>query len=260
MKKIYIIIVTCNMLAGLDKTLASLNEISKSQIEYEIKAIVINGREDDDGISIISKYENLIFIYKAERDNGIYEAMNKGIDLLPSDGYAIFINSDDCLINIPREFDKENFDVLFSNVISHDLYSNFKQLFKVSEKNNLNASNLLRPRLHHQGCYVKSEILKKYRFDLEVGIRADVLMMGVLLNKHRSLFSDEVTSIITTGGQSDVYNFNNFISFFRVADKLKINKINLILLSIPEILKYSVKAAVGRYGLNFVRKVRKLIN
>lgn len=259
MIKLYVIVVTCNMLSGLDKTLFSLSELSKSQSQYDIKAIVVNGRDNDDGISIINKYINIIYKYVAEKDRGIYDAMNKGINLLPVDGYSIFINSDDCLLSIPEELDREKFDVLFSNVISHDLDSDYKQVFRVAESKNLYASNLLRPRLHHQGCFVRSEILKKYRFDLEVGIRADVLMMGLLLNNHRSIFSNEATSIITTGGQSDVYSFTNFISFFRVADRLNINRINLIFLSFPEIIKYCIKAVVGKKGLYVVRRIKKLI-
>lgn len=250
---IYVIVITFNMLNGLRGTLESIRAAALANNYFCFNVIIINGNTNDAGHTIASEYEDLIYKYVAEADNGIYDAMNKGISLLPDDGYAIFINSDDDLINIPMSLINSNCDVGFCNVLSHDIASGLKEIFRVNPQDRISASNLLRPRLHHQGCIAKNFILKKYRYDLTVGIRADVLLMGTLLKNHNAKFFNDEVALIKTGGKSDTYNLNNLASFFKIAKNLGINPIFTFILSIPEITKYVLKGVIGHRGVNLVR-------
>lgn len=247
------------MLDGLRKTLNSLVTIADTNKNYIFKAVVINGNPNDNGHILVEEYSEILFKYVAERDSGIYDAMNKSLLLLPDDGYSIFINSDDELISVPEVLLEKDLDAYFFDVISHDEASGLKEIFHVSSKNSLNAHNILRPRLHHQGCFVKNITLKKYSYDLSVGIRADVLFMGTLLKNHNVMISNQTVALITTGGKSDNYNMNNLLSFFYVGSKLGIGKIEIFIFSFPEIFKYFVKGLVGQYGVQFVRRLKRLL-
>lgn len=86
--KISIVTVNYNDAKGLEKTLNSISEIDSIQL------IVIDGGSSDGSLSIIKKYDNIITSYISERDNGIYDAMNKGLALCDGD-FVLFLNSGD---------------------------------------------------------------------------------------------------------------------------------------------------------------------
>lgn len=65
-----------------------------SQTYQNIEHIIIDGLSTDRTTEIIKKYRFLIDYYVSEPDNGIYDAMNKGIELASGD-LIIILNSDD---------------------------------------------------------------------------------------------------------------------------------------------------------------------
>ena len=87
---ISIVTVVYNGFASLEQTIKSVLNQSYSNIEY----IIIDGGSTDGSLDIIKKYEDKIAIYISEPDNGLYDAMNKGI--AHAKGLLIgLINSDD---------------------------------------------------------------------------------------------------------------------------------------------------------------------
>lgn len=91
--KISIITVTYNSGLTLVNTIESVLFQSYSDIEY----IIIDGLSKDNTIDIINEYEPLFqgrLKWISEKDNGIYDAMNKGIRMATGDIVGI-INSDD---------------------------------------------------------------------------------------------------------------------------------------------------------------------
>ena len=77
------------------KMLESVHEQSCNNIEH----IIIDGASKDGTVSLLKKYQEMGWIkYISEPDNGIYDAMNKGI--IHAEGkYINFMNSDDCFCN-----------------------------------------------------------------------------------------------------------------------------------------------------------------
>lgn len=76
----------------LDQTIQSILNQSYDNIEY----IIIDGGSTDDTLDIIRKYEHAIDYWVSERDNGIYDAMNRGICLSLGDIIGL-VNADDFL-------------------------------------------------------------------------------------------------------------------------------------------------------------------
>ena len=73
--KISIITVNLNNASGLEQTIQSVISQSYQLIEY----IVIDGNSTDGSKAVIEKYAANINIVVSEKDNGVYNAMNKGI-------------------------------------------------------------------------------------------------------------------------------------------------------------------------------------
>jgi glycosyltransferase involved in cell wall biosynthesis len=87
---ISVITVVRNGEKTIEKTIQSVLDQTYNDIEY----IIIDGCSSDRTISIIKKYEHKIAYWLSEPDEGIYDAMNKGISLASGD-WIHLLNSDD---------------------------------------------------------------------------------------------------------------------------------------------------------------------
>lgn len=90
--KFSIITVTYNAAKVLEDTIQSIVTQTYKNVEY----IIIDGRSTDGTLGIINKYRNHIHTVITEPDQGLYDAMNKGIRLATGD-YLCFLNAGDCL-------------------------------------------------------------------------------------------------------------------------------------------------------------------
>ena len=125
-----IITITWNAHKTIEVTLNSVADQTYKNYEY----IVIDGASDDGTIDILDKNRHLINILINEPDNGLYDAMNKGVH--KSKGkYIIFINAGDTLCN--NETLKNcasvlkadpTIDVLYGNTILKYSFSSFQTL------------------------------------------------------------------------------------------------------------------------------------
>src|SRR5690606_12137869 len=79
-----------NNAADIERTLRSVIHQTYPHIEY----VVIDGGSTDGTANIITKYAGGIAQFVSEPDNGIYDAMNKGLALATGD-YVLFMNSGD---------------------------------------------------------------------------------------------------------------------------------------------------------------------
>ncbi len=90
---ITIITVVFNNDKNIEDTILSVINQSYKNIEY----LIIDGGSTDNTIEIIKKYENFIDYWFSEKDDGIYDAMNKGCKLATGQGLC-FLNSGDKFI------------------------------------------------------------------------------------------------------------------------------------------------------------------
>lgn len=92
--KISIITVSYNSIKTIKETINSVLSQTYSNIEY----LVIDGKSEDGTIELLKKYNHPKFFFKSEIDNGIYNAMNKGLKLATGDIIG-FLNADDFYTN-----------------------------------------------------------------------------------------------------------------------------------------------------------------
>ena len=94
MKPISIITINYNNASGLEKTIRSVVEQTYNEYEY----IIIDGASLDKSKEVIQEYQRYIDFWCSEKDSGIYNAMNKGIQKASGE-YLLFLNSGDVLNN-----------------------------------------------------------------------------------------------------------------------------------------------------------------
>ena len=90
MKKLSIVTITYNAEKTLEQTLKSVNEQTYADIEH----IIVDGNSSDKTLDLIRRFENDKMKWISEPDNGLYDAMNKGIRMATGD-YICFLNAGD---------------------------------------------------------------------------------------------------------------------------------------------------------------------
>lgn len=172
--RITVVTVCFNSELTIEGTINTVLNQKYDNLEY----IIVDGKSTDSTIDIIRKYstkDNVKFI--SEPDKGIYDAMNKAIDLASSE-YIIFLNSGDRFINeyvLDKLVDKMryyNSDIYYGNII-HTL--NDKPIDRVKyDKVKFNKYSLLRGAMVcHQALIVSTLLMKKKRFNILYSICAD---------------------------------------------------------------------------------------
>ena len=119
--KISVLTVCYNSAETIRETIESVKQQSRVEIEY----IIVDGGSNDETLDIINEYQNLISLVISEPDNGIYDAMNKGISHCSGDIVAI-LNSDDSyydenvLYDVSKAFEESATDIVFGDLVYVD--------------------------------------------------------------------------------------------------------------------------------------------
>ncbi|MDU0356106.1 glycosyltransferase [Paraglaciecola aquimarina] len=90
--KVSIITVCFNSASTIEETIISVQSQKYQNIEY----IIVDGNSSDSTNDIVSRYPHVVSHHVSEKDNGLYDAMNKGIRIATGDVIGI-LNSDDIL-------------------------------------------------------------------------------------------------------------------------------------------------------------------
>jgi putative colanic acid biosynthesis glycosyltransferase len=95
MTKLSIVTINRNNLSGLKRTYES---ISQDLGKYELEWIVIDGNSGEETAEYLRELQGLVN-WVSEPDHGIYDAMNKGLNLVSGD-FVWFLNSGDLALNL----------------------------------------------------------------------------------------------------------------------------------------------------------------
>lgn len=202
--KVSIITVCYNSEEFIEECIKSVITQSYKNIEY----IIIDGNSKDSTMEIVRKYKDIISIIVSEKDNGLYDAMNKGIRLATGDIVGI-LNSDDLFASeesvkyIVDEF-SEDVDCVFANLYFFKNNLENKTRYYNSEKFKLN--DFLRGDAPaHPTFYARRELFDNYGYySTEYKICSDFeLMLNFLyIKKLKYKFINKTIVYMREGGAS----------------------------------------------------------
>ena len=204
--KISIITVCYNSAKTIEKTLQSIGNQTYKNIEY----IIVDGNSTDNTLSIIKKYEKALNItWISEKDEGLYDAMNKGIKMSTGD-YIGILNSDDVFYNNNTIDDVAKFisanrdvDAITGDIVQHN--SEGKVIRKYSSKNWTPPKLKIGFMPPHPSIFIKKELFSKlgnYRNDYKIGADYELIIRFFLKNKIQYKYSGITTTSMEIGGAS----------------------------------------------------------
>lgn len=236
-----IITICKNNLHGLVRTYNSvINQSSFDLIEY----IIIDSKSVDgtDRFLInISNKSNIKIV--SEKDNGLYDGMNKGLRIATRD-YIIFLNSGDLfydnnvVYNILSEISSNKGVLLFFGK-NYNFANNVNKLSK--SKYNYNINDLWKKMVfcHQSSIFKRSwHINNEYRQSV---LAADYEIILKAINENNYKFINKFLVLFETSGLSSTFRYKFLVSRFLVSLKNSRKHISYIIIYyFLLLLKYSI--------------------
>lgn len=162
--RVSIITVNYNDKLGLEKTIESVVSQDFSDYEY----IVIDGGSSDGSLEVIKRHSEYISHWVSEADSGIYNAMNKALEFARGE-YCIFMNSGDTFVS-PQTLNKIFKEYPKEDIICGVTCTAVKIIVPPEE---ITLDFLFNNTICHQCAFIKTTLMKKYRYDENYKIVAD---------------------------------------------------------------------------------------
>ena len=216
--KISVITVTKNSEKFLEENINSLKDQTYKNFEH----IIIDGKSTDGTLEIIKKHRDKIDYWVSEPDKGLYDAMNKGIEVCTGDIIGI-LNSDDIYFPDALKFvnhyfsEQENLDFLFGTVKKHKLMHGYYPK-KIKWTFGFYTS-------HSVGFFIKKSSQMKVGFyDIRYKYSADYDLFYKMIVK-KKMFGiaskkDEIFGNFRQGGLSSRIKY---LDFLKENNKIRIN-------------------------------------
>jgi glycosyltransferase involved in cell wall biosynthesis len=236
----------------LESTILNISNQSYKSIEY----IIIDGGSTDKTVDIIRKHETRIDYWISEPDEGIYDAMNKGIKIAKGE-WINFMNAGDEFYDfdvcekVAKSITESYFDVIYGDFVAKNNLFNAEILIKAKDLNPIWKGNIF----SHQSCFIKSDILRDNLFDIRYKIVADYnQFISIYLQKKIFFYLPIPFSIMQTGGVS-YSNIHTYIEQFKIVHSHKAYSIYLFSY-IPLILLAFIRTIAGEKLTLFIRRIK----
>jgi len=213
--KISIITVVYNNSVTIKDAIESVLSQTYKNIEY----IVVDGASSDGTVNIVQSYGYKITKFISEEDDGLYDAMNKGLRLATGDVIGI-LNSDDFYINesvierIVYEFEHKDIDSVYADLVFVKP-NNLDKIVRYYDSSYFTPQKFAYGWMPaHPTFFVKKDIYKKYGlFKTDYQIAADYELLTRFLAKHKIIYSYMKEPIIKMriGGASTSGIKSNYI-------------------------------------------------
>jgi glycosyltransferase involved in cell wall biosynthesis len=167
-----VITIVYNNVKDIERTMLSVLNQTYTGIEY----ILVDGLSNDGTLDLIKKYQSRIAKLIIEKDEGIYDAMNKGLALATGD-YVIFMNSGD------EFYDVDTVAAVFASADDADIYYGETEMID-SDEQSLGQRRHKAPKqfswrgfnlgmsISHQAIYIKRSLIEPY--DRRYQLSADI--------------------------------------------------------------------------------------
>lgn len=203
--RLSIITINYNNADGLRKTLASV----AAQTYRDIEHIIVDAASTDGSVEVIKEYAEASkhpVIWSSEKDKGIYNGMNKGIQKATGD-YCQFLNSGDTLA-APEVTERmmaameDGIDVLYGDMLKIGV----KQYVDRNRCDEVTLNMFYRGCLNHSPAYIKRSLFDEYGYyDETLKICSDwkFYMQSIVLGKTTTKHVDIVVTHFDMNGISE---------------------------------------------------------
>ncbi|MDC6479629.1 glycosyltransferase family 2 protein [Candidatus Pelagibacter sp.] len=232
-KKITVITPTFNSANTILANLASV----KNQKYKNLEHIIIDNKSVDGTLNLIKKQNDNRIKIVSEQDNGIYDAINKGIKLAKGEIISILHSDDEyynnhTLLNVINNFEDRNIDIIYGDLL-------------YTKKNNLNkiirywkSTNYIQGMFFkgwsppHPSFFVKKKIYQKFGlYSTKIGNPADIELMYrfLELKKVNNKYINKILIKMRYGGKSNKNFFEILKQNFQILNFLNLkNPISVI--------------------------------
>ena len=188
--KLSVITVVYNNVKNVERTLLSVLNQTYTNIEY----IIVDGLSTDGTLDILKKYKDKISRLISEKDEGIYDAMNKGLAVATGD-YVLFMNSGDEI------YSSDTVANLFATAEDADIYYGETEMIDAGGQSlgqrrhkapgNLNMKSFkFGMSVSHQAIYIRRSLTRSYNRKYELSADIDWILNAVekaktIINTHQ---------------------------------------------------------------------------
>ena len=234
--KLTIITINYNNAAGLKKTLDSVAIQTCTDFEH----IIVDGASTDNSVDIIRSYtqvpiaNNRKITWLSEPDTGIYNAMNKGVQLAKGE-YTLMLNSGDYLVDehvvekVLSLFDGT--DIIQGNTIED--ISNKKYRNRGYGKSDIDFFDVMKGYFLHQATFCRRDLFDRYgMFDESYKIIGDTKFFMTCLGKENASFKYidlDVSNYDMTGISAEMHGLwaeRRIVEYKRMRSELYSERLN----------------------------------
>ncbi|RZK09834.1 MAG: glycosyltransferase [Flavobacterium sp.] len=226
-----IVTVVYNGAEHIEKTILSVIRQNFSDKQF----IVIDGGSTDGTLDIIQKYKDKIDYFSSERDNGIFDAMNKAIEVC-NGRYIAFLNAGDyyepnVLSNLSVQLSNaDKAGVVYGNTNLIIALGQKRYSTMISPRAMIDDQILIGPMFCHQSSFVKRELFDDFGGFENVGITGDWLYFVKLYNRGIIFKYVDITianyleggASTTAAGFKESFEYKKKFGTFRFRDNFKL--------------------------------------
>lgn len=161
-----IITVNLNNANGLMETIESV--VKQTCHDYEF--LIIDGGSIDDSMHIIKQYRDKVDYWVSEPDEGIFNAMNKGISASHGE-YLIFMNSGDCFYN--NSVLDDSITYLGADFIIGRIARKENGTIMNYELSDISMMTFYKGAIPHQATFIKRSLFDNSLYDEKLKISSD---------------------------------------------------------------------------------------
>jgi glycosyltransferase len=214
--KFSVVTVCFNSATTIADTLRSV----ATQTHPDVEHIVVDGASRDATMEVVRREGSHVAQFVSEPDNGIYDAMNKGLFLATGDVVA-FLNSDDryadasVLSDVATAFATEGCDYVYGDI---QMVNEAGRLVREWKTGTVPAEGLTDSQIPHPALFVRRPLLAGITppFDPSYRISADLKQQLILVNKLRArgAYLRRSLAVMRMGGAS-TGGLSNYVAGWR---------------------------------------------
>ncbi|MDB9793354.1 glycosyltransferase [Flavobacteriaceae bacterium] len=218
----------------IEETLKSV--LNQKEISFEY--IIIDGVSTDNTLNIVKHYKEtfkqISFKIISEKDRGVYDAMNKGIDMAKGKVIAI-LNSDDLFAYDTVLKDifllySQGYDIIYSDLLLKDFkLKNIVRNWKVKKFPSSGFKNGWHPA--HPSFFMSKnsyDLVKGFNLTYTISADFDLMLRSFLSKKLKHVYFEKYTTIMRLGGMSNNSILNIIKGNIQVLRSLKNNGFNFV--------------------------------